>query len=91
MAEVDPAGPERAAAAATALAAAGVYVKLAAKVTEPFPCVATVAVAWQSLQTAPAPVSVVRCGPCELLTSVELVALWHSVQLLVPPIAVFQV
>ena len=41
---------------ATALAAAGVYVKLAAKVTEPLPCVATDAVAWQSLHTAPAPV-----------------------------------
>ena len=67
------------------------YVKLPAKVTEPFPCVATVAVAWQSLQTAPAPVSVVRCGPCEFVASVEEVALWHSVQLLVAPIAVFQV
>ena len=70
---------------ATALAAAGVYAKLAANVTDPFACVATVAVAWQSLQSAPAPVSVVRCGPCEFVASVVLVALWHSVQLFVPP------
>ena len=53
---------------------------------------ATVAAAWQSLHTAPAPVEVVRCGPCELVTSVFVGALWHSVQLFVPPpIAVPQV
>ena len=65
--------------------------KFPRKVTEPFACVSTVAVAWQSLQTAPAPVSVVRCGPCEFVASVEEVASWHSVQLFVAPIAVFQV
>ena len=43
------------------------------------------------MQTAPAPVSVVRCGPCEFVVSVEEVAPWHSVQLLVAPIAVSQV
>ena len=57
----------------------------------PLACVATVAAAWQSLHTAPAPVSVVRCGPCEFVTSVVDVELWHSVQVLVAPIAVFQV
>ena len=70
---------------ATALAAAGAYVKVPLKVTDPFACVATDAVAWQSLHAAPSPVSVVRCGPCELLASVVEVALWHSVQLFVPP------
>ena len=77
---------------ATALAAAGVYVKLAAKVTDPLACVATVAAAWQSLQTAPAPVSVVRCGRASSSPASTAVALWHSVQLFVPPpIAVPQV
>ena len=62
------------------------------KVTEPLPCVATDAVVWQSLHTAPAPVLVVRCGPCELVASVAEVAPWHSVQLFVPPPStVFQV
>ena len=91
VAEVDPAGPERAAVDRHRVAAAGVYVKVRREGHRAVPCVATVAVAWQSLQTAPAPVSVVRCGPCEFVASVEEVALWHSVQLFVAPIAVFQV
>ena len=72
-------------AAATGIAAAGVYVKLPLNVTDPSACVDTVAAAWQLLHTAPAPVEVVRCAPCELLTSVFVSALWHSVQLFVPP------
>ena len=46
------------------------YVKFS--VTEPFACVLTVAAAWQSAHSAPPPVSVVRCGPCEFVTSVAL-------------------
>ena len=72
-------------ATATGIAAAGAYVKLPLNVTEPFACVATVAAAWQSSHTAPAPVELVRCGPCEFVTSVFVAALWHSVQLFVPP------
>ena len=62
-----------------------------AKVTDPFVCVFTDDAAWQSVQTAPWPVAVVRCGACELLASVDEVALWHSVQLFTELSAVFHV
>ena len=60
------------------------YVKLTPptpRFTDPFACVFTVAAPWQSSQTAPAPVFVVKCAPCEFVTSVAEVPLWHSVQL----------
>jgi hypothetical protein len=65
--------------------APAVYVKVPLNVTDPSACVATDAVVWQSLHTAPRPVHVVRCGPCEFVTSVVEVALWHSLQLFVLP------
>ena len=80
-----PHAPNVPPAAATESPPAGEYVKFPLNVTEPSACVATVAAAWQLPHTAPAPVEVVRCAPCELLTSVFVDALWHSVQLFVPP------
>ena len=71
--------------AATGIAAAGAYVKLPLNVTDPFPCVVTVAVAWQSLHTAPAPVERRQVRPVRVAHQRVRRALWHSVQLFVAP------
>ena len=83
---------------ATTAFAAAPYVKVTAppltlKFTVPFACVAAVARPCRgSRRTARRrPSSSSGAAPCELVTSVPVVALWHSVQEFVPLIAVPQV
>ena len=65
------------------------YVSPPRRFTVPSACALAVSApaAWQSAHRYP---TYVTCGAWLLVTSVPLVELWHSVHVLVPPIAVFQ-